>query len=155
MTDAERIAKALAFLEQILERDGRVYWLDGNVSKTDLVEPIAEAVGYLRGYALPPDVLARYVCGTCGARDVKLWRAVHDASRGWCAKCAMAQAGYPDVIDDRGKHEAGDYGPSDQVYSPAKGQSLLPWVPAPDGAAWCYTSVPPEGCVWWRELPTR
>lgn len=85
---------------------------------------------------------------------VKLWRGIGSAQEAWCATCGMAQAGLPDTLDVEGKHET-DYGRTDQIYSPKLGQSLLPWVPAPDGETWGYTSVPPEGCEWWRTLPTR
>ena len=67
----------------------------------------------------------------------------------------MAQAGFADVIDDKGKHDEGDYGRSDQIYNHKQGTSLLPWIPDHDGSTWGYTSVPPEGCLWWETLPTR
>lgn len=127
----------------------------GVVTATDVFVPMAEAVGYLRGYQLRDDTVSEYVCGDCGARGVKLWRAVHDSSRGWCSKCGTAQAGLPDEIDSDGRHPSKFGGMSDQIYNPEQGTSLLPFVPAPDGETWGYTSVPSEGCLWWRHLPTR
>ena len=112
------------------------------------------AIGILRGYYLSDEILQTYTCGSCGVAGVKLWRGVGSAERGWCAKCACAQAGLPDDIDEEGRR-MGKYGPSDQIYSPLKGLSLLPWVPSPDGGTWGYTSVPSEGVEWWRSLPTR
>jgi hypothetical protein len=67
----------------------------------------------------------------------------------------MEQAGLPDTIGDDGRNDEGDFGPSDQIYSPRKGQNLLPCIPDLDGSIWGYTSVPPEGVAWWRARPTR
>jgi hypothetical protein len=33
--------------------------------------------------------------------------------------------------------------------------SMVPAVPTEDGEMWGYTSVPEEGCVWWKKLPTH
>ncbi len=33
--------------------------------------------------------------------------------------------------------------------------SMIPAVPDDDGGYWGYSSVPEEGCVWWRKLPTH
>lgn len=147
-------AEAKKLLEDALDT-----WMSKDVHKSDLVMAISRAVGFLRGYELPPSVLARYKCSFCGVSGVKLWRAVHSDDEAWCSKCGMAQAGLPDTIDDEGMYVA-EYsgradGRSDSIYNPKKGKNLLPWVPAPDGETWGYTSVPPEGCEWWRTLPTR
>jgi hypothetical protein len=123
--------------------------------RSDFVTAISRAVGLLRGYELPRSVLDKYQCSFCGVSGVKLWRGIGTADQAWCSKCGMAQAGYPDAIDYNGRHSCGEYGPSDQIYSPKQGQNLLPWVPTPDGETWGYSSVPPEGCEWWRALPTR
>jgi len=127
--------------------------------KSNLMEVVGRALGFLRGYELPKNVLSKYKCSFCGASHVKLWRGIGSAQEAWCSKCAMAQAGFHDTIDDEGMHIAEFSGRadgrSDQIYNSKKGQNLLPWVPAPDGETWGYTSVPPEGCEWWRAVPTR
>ena len=146
--------RARAVLEEATKN-----WMSSDVFKSDLFMAMGRAVGFLRGYELPREVLARYKCSFCGVSGVKLWRGIGTAEEAWCAKCAMKQAGFPDSIDDEGMHVS-EYsgradGRSDQIYNPEQGQSLLPWIPAPDGETWGYTSVPPEGCEWWRALPTR
>jgi hypothetical protein len=105
-------------------------------------------------YPLPPAVLSRYTCGTCGAAGVKLWRDVHDASRGWCAPCGCAHAGVVGMVDGDGLIESEISGRTDQLYSSKTGHNLLPWVPDADGTTWGYTSVPAVGVAWWRSLPT-
>ena len=137
-------ARAIALLESV----------DYFSEKYDTYMVVSRVLGLLRGYALPEEVLQSYFCKTCDIEGVKLWRGIHSSCEGWCAKCACAQAGLPDDIDEEGRR-MGTYGTSDQIYSPLKGLSLLPWVPAPDGGTWGYTSVPPEGVEWWRALPTR
>lgn len=113
-----------------------------------------------------PD-LTRYECSFCGVSGVKLWRGVGTTDPAWCSKCGTAQAGLEDTIDDEGRiahilpPNVKWLGPGtydrriDQIYSPKQGQNLLPWVPTEEGYAWGYTSVPPEGVMWWRTLPTR
>jgi hypothetical protein len=99
--------------------------------------------------------MERYRCSFCDAHGVKLWRAIHDDSRAWCAKCGTAQAGLPDDIGQDGRR-AGEYGTSDQIYSSDRGANLLPFVPSEDGSwTWGYSSVPDAGVRWWRALPTR
>lgn len=135
-----------------------LFWLSArDANLYDLTMCLSDAGGYIRGYLMDPLVSERYVCSTCGARGVKLWRGIGDASEAWCSKCGMAQAGYEDTVDALGKHTEGRHGISDQIYNPEQGQNLLPYVPAPNegGGTWGYTSVPPEGCLWWQHLPTR
>lgn len=125
--------------------------------KIDLFVAMSEALGLLRGYEPSEEVLAKYRCTFCGISGVKLWRAVHSAEEAWCCKCGTAQAGLPDTINENGKLASSvmDGQLTDQIYSPHQGCNLLPWVPCVDGGTWGYTSVPPEGCEWWRNLPTR
>jgi hypothetical protein len=143
---------------EVLEAALKSCWEPGT-TKTDLFVALGEALGFLRGYLLPKEVLDGYRCSFCGARGVKLWRTVHSAAEAWCSRCGTAQAGLADTIDAEGRiaalYSGRADGRSDQIYSPDQGQNLLPWVPAPDGGTWGYTSVPPEGCHWWRSLPTR
>jgi hypothetical protein len=142
---------------EILE-EAILTWNAPGVHKSDLLYAISNALGFLRGYLLPKDVLDAYRCTFCGKSGVKLWRAIHSAREAWCSACGTAQAGLADTVDDQGKIESGlglGYGRSDQIYSSQQGDNLLPYVPTPDGETWGYTSVPPEGCHWWRSLPTR
>lgn len=121
----------------------------------DLVMAIKRALGLLRGYELSPSVLAQYKCSVCGVSGVKLWRAIHSADHAWCSKCGMAQAGLPDIdIDDEGMHIANGWRTEQILPNSEEGQTLIPWVPDPDGKTWD-TEVPPEACMWWRVLPTR
>lgn len=126
--------------------------------KSDLMEVVDKALGLLRGYELPLEVLAKYKCSVCDISGVKLWRPVNSSEQAWCAKCGMAQAGLSETINDDGTHvvnrirDSGRW--SDQIYNPTQGQNLIPWVPTSEGFSWGYGCVPPEGCVWWRSLPT-
>lgn len=144
--------------QQVLETAAE-NWMTKDVDKTGLSLAISKALGFLRGYELPPEVLARYHCTFCGVSGVKLWRGWGSAQEAWCCKCGTEQAGLPDDADENGRvpteYPSHIDGRSDQIYSPKKGQNLLPWVPCPDGETWGYMSVPPEGCEWWRTLPTR
>ena len=128
-------------------------WMGKSVYKSDLIISISEALGYLKGYELSAKVLSEYVCSHCDVSGVKLWRGIGSADEKWCAACGMKQAGLKNTIGDDGRYE-GEFGPSDQIYSSDKGQNLLPYIPTPDGETWGYTSVPTEGCIWWRNLPT-
>jgi hypothetical protein len=140
--------KALLILEQLTSGE--------TLDFHDLIEQSSLAYGHLRGLVLPPEVQAKYICHVCGKTEVKLWRmAASSCVEGYCSKCGMAQAGYPDTIDDAGKNAEGDYGPSDQIYNSDQGANLVPWVINEHGDTWGYTSVPPEGCAWWKGLPTR
>lgn len=134
-------------------------WNDRDTDKVDLFCAIADALGWLRGYCLSQDRWLAYRCTVCGVHGVKLWRAAHSDSEAWCSACGCAQAGLTDEVDDEGRRPSelscGLDRKSDQIYSPKQGCCLLPYVPAPDGGTWGYTSVPPEGCHWWRLLPTR
>lgn len=129
--------------------------VDLDDSKTKMFLAAHRAKGVLTGYLLPPEVLDRYVCSTCGIRGVKLWRAVHSAQEAWCAHCGTKQAGLPNNIDREGRGPCEFGGLSDQIYSSKKGLNLLPWVPDADGETWGYTSIPSEGVEWWRNLPTN
>jgi len=83
---------------------------------------------------------ADYTCTTCGARGLKLWRESHtvlDALTLACADCC-AKEGHPVDLSE-----------SDQTWR------RVPAVPTLDGSYWGYTSVPPEGCAWWKALPLR
>jgi hypothetical protein len=127
-----------------------------NADKFYFITKASEALGVLRGHELPPEVLAKYVCHVCGVSGVKLWRVASSSCiEGYCSKCGTAQAGLPDTVDERGKIESKFGDRSDKIYSSKKGCGLVPWVIDTDGSTWGYTSVAPQGCVWWSQLPTR
>lgn len=143
------IELALSILEPALEHGAGL-----QMRSSELFIMISEATGALRGYELFESVRATYVCSHCSASGVKLWRSIGDGNEKWCSACACKQAGLPDTIDTDGRIE-GEHGASDQIYNPEKGLNLLPCVPCIDEGTWGYTSVPPEGVLWWRTLPTR
>jgi hypothetical protein len=99
----------------------------------------------------PPD---GYRCATCNAFGCKLWRESNVFSNHvtlLCCDCAALEE-KKDVmsIDANGKRET-EYGDrTDQI------GWHIPAVPTEEGDTyWGYTSVPKEGCDWWRALPTR
>lgn len=101
-------------------------------------------------YTLPPP--RGYHCGECGAEGVKLWRKYNtflEHQRLLCAACALKDQGKEGPIDELGKRDDG-YARTDQI------GWLIPAVPTEDGSTfWGYTSVPNDGCEWWRGLPTH
>lgn len=83
----------------------------------------------------------------------KLWREYKtcaDDTDLLCCDCAAKSQGKDvSTINEKGLYVS-DYGRTDQI------GWLVPAVPTEDGTTfWGYTSVPPEGCTWWRQLPTR
>jgi hypothetical protein len=140
--------KALAVLRGMISGDSLDYH--------EMITVSSFAHGYLHGLVLPSEVQAKYKCHVCGKTGVKLWRmAASSCVEGYCSKCGMAQAGYPDTIGEDGRNDEGDYGTSDQIYNGDQGANLVPWVIDVDGSTWGYTSVPTEGVSWWKALPTR
>jgi len=94
-----------------------------------------------------------YRCQPCGASDCKLWRyynAFLDNQTLLCAICASTDSKVPiDDLDEHGRH-TGEFGPTDQI------GSYIPAIPtAENDTFWGYTSVPNEGVLWWRRLPSR
>ena len=86
---------------------------------------------------------ADYTCAGCGVHGVKLWReyqtaAVHNSLS--CGDCAAKSQG-----------REVDLSEGDQI------GWRVPAVPTldPDAPWWGYTSVPAEGCAWWKALPLR
>lgn len=84
-----------------------------------------------------------YVCGKCGADGVKLWRKsatsepVHEQPL-LCGDCTVVEQKHPLDLSE-----------SDQCWG------RCPAVPDLRGGWWGYTSVPAEGCAWWKALPLR
>ncbi|MFC1638019.1 hypothetical protein ACFL2R_01205 [Patescibacteria group bacterium] len=94
-----------------------------------------------------------YNCDQCGALGVKLWREYQtfaDCTELLCADCAAKDQNEDiSTMQSDGRY-MGKYGMSDQI------GGMMPAVPVEDeDTYWGYTSVPPEGCVWWRNLPNR
>ena len=96
-----------------------------------------------------------YKCDSCGLVGIKLWReymASADGSNFFCASCA-GKAANVDIsslskdgilMDSFWKSgEIGHYVPA--IPAEDEGESAVKW--------WGYTSVPPGGVKWWRELP--
>lgn len=100
-----------------------------------------------------------YVCSVCKAPGCKLWRQYQTFAKHielLCIDCAVKDQGKELVeATPLGKvkfkrADGHDVGSSDQI------GWLVPAVPCEnDGTFWGYTSVPIEGCVWWKNLPLR
>lgn len=96
----------------------------------------------------------KYRCFKCGGIGRKLWRQYQtfaDVVELLCAECAAKDQGKDiSTINDVGML-LDDYGQrTDQI------GWLVPAVPTEDkGTYWGYTSVPKDGCIWWRKLPVK
>lgn len=135
-----------------LERLKRRMLDKGSVDEFEAVNTI---IATLQGYELPDSVLQKYKCSFCQAQGVKLWREMGTDDRGWCGACAQIYIKL-DKIDADGRIES-DVIPgikTDQLHRRGGEKTLLPFVPDKDGSTWAYTSVPPAGVLWWRNLPT-
>lgn len=105
-------------------------------------------------YAVKVECPEGYRCCKCGLHGVKLWREYQtfaDHAELLCGKCAMEREGKtgrgPD-LDGR------IYSPTTENMTDQIGW-MVPAVPTPDGDTfWGYTSVPLEGVLWWKALPT-
>ena len=99
-----------------------------------------------------PETPPNYVCIVCGANSVKLWReymACFKYVNLYCARCAALES-KEDIskIDAEGMH-AGKYSRTDQI------GNYVAAVPTNTGDSfWGYTSIPNEGVLWWKNLPT-
>jgi DNA-directed RNA polymerase subunit N (RpoN/RPB10) len=95
-----------------------------------------------------------YRCFNCGAINCKLWRQYQTFLNHitlLCAVCAARDQGESITdIDSDGKRTIGiPMHRSDQI------GIYIPAVPTKEwDTFWGYTSVPQEGCTWWRYLPT-
>lgn len=101
-----------------------------------------------------------YVCGTCGASGVKLWRLYQtflSHQELACARCAAVAEGcsIADIDADGKRMLTGDgFAPNPKIRTDQIGWRV-PAVPTEEGDTyWGYTSVPPDGVAWWRRLPT-
>ena len=84
-----------------------------------------------------------YTCAGCGAHGVKLWREYQtfaERTSLLCGDCTAKDQKRPLDLSD-----------GDQC------GRRVPAVPTlnPDAPWWGYTSVPAEGCAWWKALPLR
>lgn len=93
-----------------------------------------------------------YVCSSCGVSGCKLWREYQTCDpQLLCCICA-GRVDKKDVstVDAEGLRKS-EYGSrTDQIgwYVPA-----IP-VEEEEESYWGYTSVPPDGVTWWKNLPT-
>jgi hypothetical protein len=146
LEEARKLLEPFASIKVLFDKDA-------NNTRVKLWAAVGEALAYLRSYDLPDAVLADYRCGQCGLSGVKLWReysTFYDKKDLRCAVCACAKYG-EDVskIDSEGRSDfKGDGMRSDSIHW------LVPCVPDTGGSVWGYTSVPPEACRWWKDLPT-
>ena len=100
------------------------------------------------------DTPKAYRCKRCGVHGVKLWREANlifaDHVVLLCAACLCRRAKCSVARVDAAGRIDSDFGRTDQI------GGFLPAVPVPDGTTfWGYTSVPDDGCRWWRELPLQ
>ena len=107
---------------------------------------------YTYGFRLPVSQRARLVCGKCGARGSKMWREYNtfaDHTAVLCGPCALVAQKKTGTIDADGKR-MGEHGTaSDQI------GWMVPAIPDVEGHGfWGYTSVPEDGVLWWRALPS-
>jgi hypothetical protein len=108
-----------------------------------------QPIDYLMG-----TVPTTYKCNDCGATNCKLWREYniflsHQTLR--CAVCAgKDQKKSVKTIDINGKMLSKWTGSrTDQI------GSLIPAVPTEENDTyWGYSSVPTNGCDWWKHLPS-
>jgi len=104
------------------------------------------------GNRLPESQRARLVCGACGAKGCKMWREYNtcaDYTKVLCGRCTMADQKKTGTLDADGKWDDERCGKCDQI------GWMVPAVPTHRGDTfWGYTSVPADGCEWWRRLPT-
>jgi ribosomal protein S27AE len=97
-----------------------------------------------------------YRCSKCGYSEGKLWRqSEHFLTniRLLCGKCGKRNQ---QSRIDKSREFYATHGISPTGYLYDHGDQLgdlLPAVPTPDGSFWGYTSVPQEGCEWWKALP--
>ena len=97
------------------------------------------------------NVPKEYKCSDCGKTNCKLWRqycTFLNHIQLLCVTCAAKSQNKDIQVDSKGFHQ-GEYGASDQI------GWCVPAVPTEEGDAyWGYTSVPENGVIWWRNLPT-
>lgn len=100
-----------------------------------------------------------YKCTTCGIHGCKLWREYQvfaDMTELVCCDCAgKSQKEDVSQIDDAGLRPL-----NPEIYGSNQRTDNIGWripaVPTTDGSTfWGYTSVPDDGVLWWKKLPTR
>lgn len=122
------------------------------MEKKQLVDP-SKPFSYESG-----QVPETYVCGKCGNSNVKLWRDYqtfleHQKLR--CAKCITKEHAKKGEKRQFRKNSDGNNRWSNPQGFPESDQIgwRVPAVPTEDNTTfWGYTSVPPEGCIWWDNL---
>lgn len=105
-----------------------------------------------------------YKCSECGASGVKLWREYNmflDNQSLNCADCALERAQknasgckYIGPVNAVGKLRV-EYTTHGHSHETDQIGWLVPAVPTEDGETfWGYTSVPSDGVLWWKLLPS-
>jgi len=109
------------------------------------------------------DEKEKYKCSQCERTNLKLWRQYNTFSNHielLCATCVapditVDEDGRSDCIikDSDGKELFNQK--TDQLEHKKQG-SLVPAIPTADGTNtfWGYSSVPIDGIIWWKALPT-
>lgn len=101
---------------------------------------------------------ATYKCSKCKSTNCKLWREYNtflDNQVLYCSICAgRNQKRDVSSITPEGKinwyFKGNNFGLTDQI------GNLIPAVPTEQNDTfWGYTSVPEEGCIWWKNLPSK
>lgn len=100
------------------------------------------------------NVPSTYMCGGCGAENVKLWRDYNtflDNQTLRCAMCSCKEEGKDSSQVTPEGMIPSEFGgnPTDQI------GSRIPAVPTEaNDTFWGYTSVPEDGVRWWKSLAT-
>ena len=127
----------LAWMGGMRDREWRFTGLRcGNCGKRGVGEYVPTIVLYAPG--VMPD---SYKCKVCGKTGVKLWRPYQS----FCVKLQCVDCA------EKAEKKKLDLKNGDQI------GWLIPAVPCvgePD-TYWGYTSVPPDGVQWWKDLPLR
>lgn len=94
-----------------------------------------------------------YVCSKCGATGVKLWRQYNvcvSAQELLCVEC-LAKEAKIDIskIDSDGRYED----PTIERKTHSVGWHVPAILTDDEESFWGYTSVPANGCYWWKKLP--
>lgn len=100
-----------------------------------------------------------YKCSECKTTGVKLWREYNTFLDHQTLRCCTCAGEYGDVLDLVRENITAEgkipwyYQGKFMQYTDQVG-GLIPAVPTQENDTfWGYTSVPEDGCVWWKNLP--
>lgn len=103
-----------------------------------------------------------YICGTCGAEHVRLYREYQtflEHQRLHCTACAIKDQEAERALSDKRYVEGclGDVRVASKLYDPYKPHAigwLVLAVPSEEGDTYYgFSSVPEDGLAWWMRLP--